>query len=107
MMSMSVGRRAEHLRPARRPGSGAVLSPHGKEVLMPAQLRLYNELESVEDYATMAPTVRVRLADLLPLVALAQRQKNIWLLDFLDDEVAVTPDLYDVLQAFRSCQSSA
>ena len=46
--------------------------------------------------------VRVRLGDLIPLVALAQKLNFIWLKDFLDDEVVVTPDLYDVLRAFRN-----
>jgi hypothetical protein len=44
----------------------------------------------------------VRLGDLLPVVALAQRMNFVWLKDFLDDEVAVSQDLYEVLQAFRS-----
>ena len=33
------------------------------------------------------PSVRVSLRDLLPLIALAKRQKFLWLDDFLDDEV--------------------
>ncbi|HJZ93707.1 MAG TPA: hypothetical protein VKE40_22725 [Gemmataceae bacterium] len=48
-----------------------------------------------------APTVRIRLRDLLPLVALAQKNHFIWLKDFLDDEVGVSDDLHDVLMAFR------
>jgi len=38
---------------------------------------------------------------LLPLVALAQRHNYWWLQDFLDDEVCITADLYEVLRAFR------
>ena len=53
------------------------------------------------------PTVRVSLRDLLPLIALAKRQRYLWLDDFLDDEVAVSGDLYEVLRAFRSCRPSA
>ena len=48
-----------------------------------------------------APTVRIRLRDLLPLVALAQKNHFIWLKDFLDDEVGISDDLHDVLMAFR------
>jgi hypothetical protein len=48
------------------------------------------------------PAVHVCLGDLLPLLALAQRKQYVWLQDFLDDEVAVTSDLYDVLCAFNS-----
>jgi hypothetical protein len=47
------------------------------------------------------PTVRVSLRDLLPLIALARRQRFLWLDDFLDDEVRITSDLYDVLRAFN------
>jgi hypothetical protein len=52
------------------------------------------------------PTVRVSLGDLLPLLALAQRRNYLWLQDFLDDEVSITPDLYEVLRAFQ-CRPSA
>jgi hypothetical protein len=41
------------------------------------------------------------LGDLLPLFAVAQRMNYVWLRDFLDDEVMITADLYQVLQAFR------
>jgi hypothetical protein len=53
------------------------------------------------------PEVRVRLADLLPLVALAHRNNYLWLRDFLDDEITITEDLYEVLQAFRCQRPSA
>jgi hypothetical protein len=67
---------------------------------MPAHLRLYSAahdstLESAQD-----PSVRVRLADLLPLLAIAKKNNYLWLQDFLDDEVTVTSDLYDVLRSF-------
>jgi len=50
---------------------------------------------------------RITLRELLPLVAMAQRMNLIWLRDFLDDEVMVTNDLYEVLNAFKSCRPSA
>jgi hypothetical protein len=53
------------------------------------------------------PSVRIRLGDLLPLVAMADKLKFIWLKDFLDDEVAVTEDLHEVLQAFRAYKPAA
>jgi hypothetical protein len=53
------------------------------------------------------PNVRVRLGDLLPLVALAHRHNYLWLQDFLDDEVAITSDLYEILRAFRCYRPSA
>ena len=54
-----------------------------------------------------APTIRVSLGDLLPLVALAQRNNYLWLQDFLDDEVSITPDLYEILRSFRCYRPSA
>jgi hypothetical protein len=64
------------------------------------------ELE-YEEAPPPEPGVRIRLGELLPLVAMAQRMHFVWLQDFLDDEIRVTSDLYDVLQAFRACRPSA
>lgn len=67
---------------------------------MAARLRLYTPpADEIEDRPE--PDVRVRLADLLPVAAMAQRMNFIWLKDFLDDEIAVSHDLYEVMQAFR------
>jgi hypothetical protein len=74
---------------------------------MAAQLRVYPGSDPSEQLESPEPTVRIRLGDLLPLVALAQRLKFIWLKDFLDDEVMITGDLHEVLQAFRSARPSA
>jgi hypothetical protein len=74
---------------------------------MAAQLRLYDSPGESFGDELRAPTVRVRLGDLLPLVALANRHNYLWLQDFLDDEVRITADLYDVLQAFQSYRPSA
>jgi hypothetical protein len=49
-----------------------------------------------------AEMVDVTLGDLLPLIALADHKNYVWLQDFLDDEVSITADLYEVLRAFRS-----
>jgi hypothetical protein len=68
---------------------------------MALQLKLYSPpAEEVLDGPD--PDVRVRLGDLLPLVAVAERMNFMWLKDFLDDEVAVSEDLYEVMQAFRT-----
>lgn len=68
---------------------------------MPAQLRVYPE--SAEASCDIAePSIRVSLSELLPLVTMAKRHNYLWLQDFLDDEVCVTPDLYEVLRAFSS-----
>jgi hypothetical protein len=75
---------------------------------MTTQLRVYRgpELDE-EDVVVPEPEVRVRLGDLLPLVALAQKLNFIWLKDFLDDEVMITQDLHDVLKSFRSSRPTA
>jgi hypothetical protein len=67
---------------------------------MAAHLRVFptDELDEAE---RQEPTVSVTLGDLLPLVALAHRKQYLWLQDFLDDEVQITSDLYEVLRAFR------
>jgi hypothetical protein len=67
---------------------------------MAAQLKLYRPPVD-EPRNVPEPDVRVRLGDLLPLVAVAQRMNFIWLKDFLDDDVAVSSDLYEVMQSFR------
>jgi len=74
---------------------------------MAAQLRLFASPDDSFDAEVQAPTVRVRLGDLLPLVALAQRHNYLWLQDFLEDDVRITADLYEVLQAFRCYRPSA
>ena len=73
---------------------------------MAARLRLYSPPPD-EAMDRPEPDVRVPLGDLLPLVAMAQRMNFIWLKDFLDDEVVVSHDLYEVMQAFRSSKPTS
>ena len=66
---------------------------------MAAHLRVFSEdgpalLDRAE------PTVRVSLSDLLPLLSTARKHNYLWLQDFLDDEVSITPDLYEILRTF-------
>ena len=72
---------------------------------MAAHLRVYPLAD--EAAGPQEPTVHISLGDLLPLLALAQRNNYLWLQDFVEDEVAVTPDLYEVLRAFRCRRPSA
>jgi len=74
---------------------------------MAAQLRVYPHTFEGDSCESQAPSVRVRLGDLLPLLSLAKRNNYLWLEDFIEDEVRVTPDLYDVLRAFNSYRPSA
>ena len=73
---------------------------------MAARLRLYTPPEEDLDERP-DPEVQVRLGDLLPLAAMAQRMNFIWLKDFLDDEVRVSQDFYDVMQEFQSSQPTS
>jgi hypothetical protein len=73
---------------------------------MPTYLRIYPHRRD-EHQAVQEPSVRVRLGDLFPLLVQAHRGNYLWLNDFEDDEVIITPDLYDVLRAFRAYRPSA
>jgi hypothetical protein len=69
-------------------------------------LRVYTE----PDVETMSSTrtlpmrdagVRVSLSEALPLLADAVASDRTWLKDFADEDITVSSDLYDVLQAYR------
>ncbi|MGL6097262.1 MAG: hypothetical protein ACRC7O_15870 [Fimbriiglobus sp.] len=76
---------------------------------MPTHLRVYHPAEDdiLDAEPGPEPAVHVRLGDLLPLVAMAQRMNFIWLKDFLDDEVTITEDLHQVLQTLRGCRPTS
>jgi len=74
---------------------------------MSTHLRVYPTPPEDSDVLGPVSSIRVRLGELLPLLALAQRRNYVWLQDFLDDEVSISEDLYEVLQAFRCYRPSA
>ncbi len=74
--------------------------------MMTTKLKLYSPPQE-ETYSIPDPDVRVRLGDLVPLLTVAQRMNFIWLKDFLDDEVAVSQDLYEVMQTFGAGQPTS
>ena len=74
---------------------------------MASHLRVYPVPEEVSESEGQEPSVRVSLGELLPLVALAHRHNYVWLQDFLDDEVSITADLYEILRSFRCFRPSA
>ena len=74
---------------------------------MALHLRVFPETLDESYVDGQEPTIKVRLGDLLPLIAVAKRQNYLWLHDFLDDEVCVTADLYEVLRAFNSQRKGA
>jgi hypothetical protein len=75
-------------------------------VRMPAYLRVYPRVAEPEK-ETQAPQVRIRLGDLFPLLARAQRGNYLWLNDFENDEVLISSDLYELVQAFECYRPSA
>jgi hypothetical protein len=74
---------------------------------MPAYLRVYPRSAEKSQNRRQQPAIRVRLGDLFPLLAQAHRGNYLWLNDFEDDEVCISPDLYDILNAFRAYRPSA
>jgi hypothetical protein len=68
-------------------------------------LRVYTEpdVECVGRATLPMPEagVRVTLGEVLPLLAEAVASDRTWLRDFAADEITVSADLYDVLQAYR------
>jgi hypothetical protein len=73
---------------------------------MAVRLKLYTP-PGEELTESPEPDIRVRLGDLLPLVAVAQRMNFIWLKDFLDDEVVVSNDLYEVMQTLHASKPTS
>ncbi len=46
-------------------------------------------------------TVRVPLAEIIPLLADAVRSQRTWLSDFENDEITISMDLYEVILAYQ------
>jgi hypothetical protein len=69
-------------------------------------LRIYNGPEQAASGLSVmaAPrenAVRVTLGEVLPLLADAVASQRTWLTDFAADEIEISADLHDVLQAYR------
>ena len=67
----------------------------------------YTDEEHIEQSQGQEATVSMRFGDLFPLLAEALSDDYAWLRDFEDDEIKVTPDLYDVIRAFADLRSPA
>lgn len=74
---------------------------------MALQLRVFSDVFDDAYEEGQEPTVKVSLAELLPLLSMAKRNNYLWLQDFLDDEVCITPDLYEVLRSFSGVRKGA
>lgn len=60
----------------------------------------YGPTEQEETSSTRANRVTVPLGDVLPILADAVRNRRAWVNDFLDDEITLPTDLYEVLLAY-------
>jgi hypothetical protein len=72
-----------------------------------ARLRVFPQPDEDQHDGDPGPAISVRLSDLYPLLAQAYRDNYVWLRDFEDDELLVSPDLYEVIRAFADCRPSA
>ncbi len=73
-----------------------------------ARLRVFPQPDEDTDESSLHdPAVPIRLMDLYPLLAQAYRDNYVWLRDFEDDQLLVSPDLFEVVRAFVDCRPSA
>ena len=69
-----------------------------------ARLRIFPHVgeDTTPRDESVAPVVSVKLSEFLPVIQRASTERRTWLRDFEDDEVSVSGDLYQVLQAFST-----
>mgnify|MGYP003390181682 FL=1 len=68
------------------------------------RLKLYDP----ENRVAQAPRMkRVRLKQIINVLAEAAKSDRTWLSDFADDEIKISADLYEVLTLYRRLRPSA
>jgi hypothetical protein len=72
---------------------------------MPPRLRLFTGDEETLQFPSRS--VRMRLGDVSQILADASRWNRTWLADFENDEIEVSPDLYEVLSAYMEMRPGA
>jgi hypothetical protein len=72
---------------------------------MRPRLRLYNG--EVRQILPEAPPITVRLGDVTRILRDAVAHDRTWLCDFEDEEIQISPDLYEVLSAYWQLRPSA
>jgi hypothetical protein len=72
-----------------------------------ARLRVFPRPEDETPDRAHTPAVPIRLVDLYPLLAQAYRDNYVWLRDFEQDQLLVSPDFFEVVRAFGDCRPSA
>ena len=87
------------------PAERLAIDQQGGQTLAP-HLRVFHEADVYESNIPPA-AVRIRLGDLIPLLESAHGDRCAWLSDFLDDEVRITDDLYEILQEYSGFRPSA
>ncbi len=69
-----------------------------------ARLRVYHGPHgrpgTTEDVSQRPHTVTVPVGDVIPLLCDAIKKNRSWLKDFLQDEITISSDLYEVLLAY-------
>lgn len=68
------------------------------------RLKLYDPENRIADAPRMK---RVRLKQIINVLAEAAKSDRTWLSDFADDEVKISADLYEVLTLYRRLRPSA
>jgi hypothetical protein len=70
-----------------------------------SHLRVYygpqEESANLSIAETRRETVTVPLMEIMPLLADAVQSQRTWLRDFVDDEVTISMDLYEVILAYQ------
>ncbi len=72
---------------------------------MRPRLRLFIGDEQVG--SALEPQVTVRLGDITQALKDASEENRTWLSDFINDEVRVSTDLYEVISSFSHLRPSA
>lgn len=72
-----------------------------------ARLRVFPQPDGEPVEELHDPSVPIRLSELYPLLAQAQRDNYLWLRDFEDEDLLVSRDLYEVVRAFSNMRPSA
>ena len=68
------------------------------------RLKLYDPENRVAEAPRMK---RVRLKQIINVLAEAAKSDRTWLSDFADDEIKISADLYEVLSLYRRLRPSA
>lgn len=69
-----------------------------------SQLRVYYGPETTASATKAKPepsTVTLPLEEVLPMLVDAARSQRAWLADFLQDDITISTDLYEIILAYR------